>query len=140
MNLRGNILEAIEELANDFNGELTLKNRQRQYIYVNNGWIKLHGLSREQVLGKIDAEFFTPATSMQIMMADKKAIEKKLPDEYLIKFNTGHTTVVRVVTKWAVYHDSGELFCICTLSVKPENKRNIYDVRKKVEALFEKVI
>jgi len=134
-----NVLKPIQEIANDFNGEITLKNSQRQYFFVNDNWLSMTGLERKDVIGKIDAEIFLPPASMQIMMEDKKAIENKLPAEYIGKHFISNNSLIRVVMKWAVTYDSGDLFCICTLSVKPQNKNLLYDARARAEELFEKV-
>lgn len=132
------ILNAIQEITTDFNGEIALKNSQRQYFFVNDNWLHMTQLERRDVIGKIDPEIFTPDTSMQLIMEDKKAIEKKLPAEYIEKISINNNPIIRIAMKWTVSDDSGNLFCICTLSVKPENKKIIYDVRKKVEMFFEK--
>ncbi|MGZ4097657.1 MAG: hypothetical protein ACXVNM_02185 [Bacteroidia bacterium] len=46
----------IQNLVNDFDGTVSVKNGIRKYFYVNEEWLRIMRLEKSQVIGKTDEE------------------------------------------------------------------------------------
>lgn len=129
-------LTSIQNLANAFNGIFSIKNSQRQYIFVSDNWLRILGLTREEVIGKTDHEILPVEKADQIRLTDLEALEKKIPMQYTDNAVLHGTQLSYMVMKWVVADETGESFCLCTLADFMQGKQNILAFQKDIDTIL----
>lgn len=131
------ILNSIQNIVNEFDGSVSLKNRKRQYFFVNDKWLDTVKLESTQVIGKTDEEILPAANAAFIKKTDLEAVEQNNPVRYINKTILNGKEITYIAVKWVVKHSSGEPFCYCTAGDMYENKENVLAILQKIHAIFE---
>lgn len=126
----------IQEIANEFDGSISLKNEKGQYFYVNEKWLQTLQLKKEDVMGKTDAEIFPEANALFIEKSDLEVAQENQPIQYLNKTIVNDKEIVYIAMKWVVNDSDGNLFCTCTLGDLHENQDIVNNMQKKLDNLL----
>jgi PAS domain S-box-containing protein len=62
-------------ILNNVGAYIYLKDTQYRYMYVNSEVSRLFGVSEKEIVGKVDADFFTSSSVDEIMASDRRVIE-----------------------------------------------------------------
>ncbi|MGQ9838740.1 MAG: PAS domain S-box protein [Cyanobacteriota bacterium] len=94
-----------------------LKDREGRYIQVNTVYLRLHQLSREEVLGKTDAELFSEQIALLYQQGDEKALFSEEPISYEQVVPYPEQEITNLVTKFALRHKNGDPYALCGIHV-----------------------
>jgi PAS domain S-box-containing protein len=137
MKTLAHVLIAIQDIANDFGGSLSLKNAQGKYFYANESWLNIAQMSSEELMGKTDDELFPPEDAAFIRSKDQEALENGALIQYTNTFLIHGEELTYIALKWTVKHKTGEVFCYCTLGDLIEHKDRVLQMKPKIKELLD---
>jgi len=98
----------LEKIINSIGDPLFVKNRQHQFVLVNNAFCALSGRSCEELLGKTDYDFF-PAEQVDVFLEkDERVFEtgkENVNEETITDYQGKNRTII---TKKTLYTDKSE--------------------------------
>lgn len=117
------VLEAVMEITPD---PIYVKDRQRRFVFLNAACARILGLSREELVGRLDSEFLTREDSRHIEEVDARVLttgETVVAEEPVTE---GGTIRIYLSTKSPLLNEKGEIVGLLGIS------RDITD-RKRFE-------
>ena len=123
-------------LASIINGTtdaVFIKNRQGQYVVVNDEVVRLFGKPREEILGRDDSHFFPSDEAGELMATDRKIMngeEVVTVEEHLTMLNKA---TVYLATKGPIHDEHGSVSGLFGISRNITEIKNHEDERVKLE-------
>ncbi|MES2287046.1 MAG: hypothetical protein V4547_15245 [Bacteroidota bacterium] len=128
----------IQKIIDKFEGNVSFKNSKREYFFVNEQWLRLSNLKREEVIGKTDNEILSLDNAIRAEKTDMKAFEKQIPIEYTNSVILNGERIDFIAIKFVINFGSGEHFFLCTIADFLYNKEKVLAFRKIIDAFFER--
>lgn len=131
------ILTAVQDLANTFDGTVSIKNAERKYFFVNQAWLDIMKMQMSDVIGRTDDEIVPKENSDFIRKTDMEAVEKGCPIQYTNIAKVAGATIKYTAIKWVVfYQQTHEPFCYCTIAHLDENKEKVIELQSRINAIL----
>jgi len=132
----GEVFVSIQKITNRFDGIFSIKNSQRQYLFVNHVWLTSKKFHKEDIIGKTDDEIFSPGNANAILarVVDLEALEKKTPLDSTINIILNGKPVCYFTIKWVVSFE--EILFLCSLGDIVENKEKVLAFRNEIDAFY----
>jgi two-component system sensor histidine kinase UhpB len=91
----------IEAFTDNSPSAMSLKDRDGRYRFANLRFLARHGLRREQVIGRHDAEIFSARQAAAMSLHDAEVLMRGEPVQYEERVEIAGTTYVSLVVKFA---------------------------------------
>jgi PAS domain S-box-containing protein len=115
------------------------KNRQGEYTLVNQAFMDLFGLSRNELIGKTDWDIFTKENANHIQKVDNKVWDGEIvkgSDTITVK----DTEYTFQVTKVPLYDDNGVVSSLCGIARDVSTQQRLEDEREKLIAELQEAL
>lgn len=131
------ILTAVQDLANTFDGTVSIKNAERKYFYVNQAWLDIMKMQMSDVIGRRDDEIVPKENADFIRKTDLEAAEKGCPIQYTNIAKVAGSMIKYTAIKWVVfYQQTHEPFCYCTIAHLDENKEKVIELQSRINTIL----
>lgn len=131
------IMIAIQDMANTFDGAVSIKNAERKYFFVNQVWLDIMKMQMSDVIGHTDDEIVSEENAKFIRKTDMEAKEKGCPMQYTNIARVDGTDIKYTAIKWVVfYQQTHEPFCYCTIAHLDENKEKVIEMQARINAIL----
>jgi len=119
-----------------------IKDSHYRYTYVNSSVCKLFGRQQREIIGKDDAEFFSPASVSEIMKSDRLVIEKgdtiRREEKNLVSTDSIPRTYW--VVKLPLHDKSGNIVGLCGISTDITDLQRTEQELKEVHQRMDQII
>jgi len=123
----------LSELIENSGNLICVKDRQGRYTMINRKWEAVTGLRRENVIGRTDAEIFSPVDAEQFRRNDLEVIETKQvteKEEYLEDAHGGRRSFLSI--KFPLFNDDGTVSGICGMIAELTERRQAEEERERL--------
>jgi PAS domain S-box-containing protein len=131
----------LEKIINSIGDPLFVKNRQHQFVLVNDAMCALSGCSREELLGKLDYDFFPSDQVAVFLEKDEKVFEtgKENVNEETIADSQGNN--LTAITKKTLYTDNcGNRFIVGIIRDITERKWAEEELQRTNQQLTQSIV
>jgi PAS domain S-box-containing protein len=94
-----------------------VKDLQGRYLQVNRAYLQKNGKLPEEVLGKVDAELFSPEEALKFREEDQRAIQSAHPISYERTVCRDGQELEKWITKFALRDRRGDPYAVCGIVV-----------------------
>jgi PAS domain S-box-containing protein len=94
-----------------------VKDLQGRYLQVNRAYLQKNGKLPEEVLGKVDAELFSPEEALKFREEDQRAIQSAHPISYEHTVCRDGQELEKWITKFALRDRRGDPYAVCGVVV-----------------------
>jgi len=130
-------LSSIKGVAKDFEGGFSVKNAEQKYFFVNDTWLSVMNMKREEVLGKTDDEILPPEFARFIKKTDREAVAMKgAPVHYIKETTVNGKRHMYAAIKWVVSYPDGTPFCYCMLAHEYENDKKLKTALARIRKIL----
>ncbi|RHW22633.1 EAL domain-containing protein [Pseudomonas jilinensis] len=121
--------ERLNTILDSVEACIYIKDRKLRYQYANQKLCNLLGLSREDIIGRTDADFFDAKATEHIRDNDHKVIKDgiKLVDEEVTTFTTLGTPHTFLSAKLPLYGPDDRIYALCGISTDITELRQIQE-------------
>ena len=102
-----------------------LKNTEGRYLYVNPQFARLTPLTREQILGKTDAEIFLPEQAAAFRANDLKVLQAGVALEFEEVADQQDGPHTSIVSKFPLRNAEGKVYAICAIATDITERKSL---------------
>ena len=132
------MLSSVHKIIKDFDGSVAFKNLEREYFFVNEKWLEIANLKKEDVIGKTANEFMSPENAALANKTDLQAIEQNTPVEYTSEVILNEKILTYISIKWVLNFIHDKPFFICNLSALTTDRDKVLAFRDTINEIFKR--